>query len=384
MKAALLPSQRDLFDLPADVTFLNCANISPQLKTVTEAGLEAVKRKARPWGVSGAEWLGGVEPLRAAVAKLMGADAEGIALVPSASYGIAVAAANLPLQRGQNTVVLDEQFPSNVYAWRELARAHDAELRVARKAPLDAWTEAVLDAIDNDTAIVAVPNCHWTDGAYVDLTRVGARARAVGAALVVDASQSLGALPLDVAAVQPDFVVSIGYKWQLGPYSLGYLYAAPKWRDAGKPLEQSWMTRAGAEDFSALVHYVDDYRPGARRFDMGEFSQFVLAPMALAAVTQLLEWGVARVQATLRQLTDAIADGAGAMGCEVLAANRRVGHLVGIRFPGGIPPGMPRRLEEARVLVSVRGNAIRVSPHVYNSEEDVARLLSVLQECADL
>lgn len=380
MTTALLPSQRTLFDLPEDVTFLNCANISPQLRTVTGAGLDAVGRKARPWGISGAEWLGGVEPLRAAVGSLMGADAEGIAIVPSASYGIAVAAANLPLRKGQNTVVLDEQFPSNVYAWRELARARGAELRVTRKAPLDAWTEAVLEAIDDETAIVAVPNCHWTDGAFVDLVRVGERARAVGAALVVDASQSLGALPLDVAAVQPDFLVSVGYKWQLGPYSLGYLYAAPKWRSAGKPLEASWMTRAGAEDFSALVDYVDDYRQGARRFDMGEFPQFVLAPMALAAVSQLLEWGVARVQATLRRLTDVIAGEAGAMGCQVLDADRRVGHMAGLRFPGGIPAGLPDRLAEARVLVSVRGDAIRVAPHVYNSEEDVARLLSVLRE----
>jgi len=376
---AILPSQRELFDLPDDVAFLNCANMSPQLRAVTRAGVEAVKRKARPWGVSGTEWLGGVEPLRDAAARLMGADRDGIALIPAASYGIAIAAANVPLRQGQNIVVLHEQFPSNVYAWRELATSRGAVVRTARKAANDAWTDAVLDAIDQDTGIVAVPPCHWTDGAVVDLVRVAERARVAGASLVVDASQAFGIWPIDVAAVQPDFLVSVGYKWQLGPYSLGYLYASPKWRESGRPLEASWMTRAGAENFAALVDYVDDYRPGARRFDMGEFSQFVLAPMALAGLTQLLKWTVARLQFTLRRLTELIADEARAMGCTVLPSDRRVGHMLGIRLPDGIPEVLPRRLEEARVLVSVRGDAIRVSPHAYNSEDDVGRFLSALR-----
>lgn len=375
-----LPSQRALFDLPDDVCFLNCANMSPQLKAATEAGIEAVKQKARPWSLSGDNWFSVAEALRAAVAKLMESDPDSIALIPAASYGIAVAAANLPMMRGQNVVVLHDQFPSNVYSWRELARTRGAELRTARKAPMDDWTGAVLEAIDADTGIVAVPNCHWTDGALVDLAAVGERARAVGAALVVDLSQSFGVRPLDLAAVQPDFLVSVGYKWQLGPYSLGYLYAAPKWRETGKPLEASWMTRAGAENFSALVDYVDEYRAGARRFDMGEFPQFVLAPIALAAITQLSEWGVERIEATIKRLTDRLAAEAQALGCEVLAPGRRAGHMLGIRLPGGLPPGLPARLEQARVFVSIRGDAIRVSPHVYNGENDVERFLDVLRE----
>ena len=379
---ARLPLQRELFDLSDDVAFLNCAYMSPQLRAVTRAGTEAVKQKARPWGVSGPEWLGGVEPLREAAARLMGADSDGIALIPAASYGIAIAAANVPLRKGQNVVVLHEQFPSNVYAWRELAKARGAGVRTARKGPNDAWTEAVLDSIDEDTGIVAVPPCHWTDGAVVDLVRIGERVRAAGASLVVDASQALGVWPIDVAVIKPDFLISAGYKWLLGPYSLGYLYASPKWCEFGRPLEASWMTRAGAENFAALVDYVDDYRPGARRFDMGEFSQFVLAPMALAGLTQILEWTVERLQSTLRRLTDLVAEEAQALGCAVLESDRRVGHMLGVRFPEGIPEALPQRLEAARVFVSVRGDAIRVSPHVYNSEDDVTRFLRVLREVA--
>lgn len=354
--------------------------MSPQLRTATGAGIAAVRQKERPWSLTGENWFTAAERLRSATARLMGVDTDGIALIPAVSYGIAVAAANVPLERGQRVVVLHEQFPSNVYAWRELARARGAELRTVRKAPSDDWTDAVLDAIGDDTGVVAVPHCHWTDGALVDLVRVGERARASGAALVVDASQTCGARPLDIGAVQPDFLVSAGYKWLLGPYSLAYLYAAPKWRESGRPLEASWMTRAGAGNFSALVDYVDEYRPGARRFDMGEFSQFVLAPIALAGVSQLLAWGVERVQATLARLTSLIAAEAGALGCDVLPAGRRVGHMLGLRLAGGIPAELPRRLEAAQVYVSVRGDAIRVAPHVYNGEDDAARFLSVLRE----
>jgi selenocysteine lyase/cysteine desulfurase len=113
---------------------------------------------------------------------------------------------------------------------------------------------------------------------------------------------------------------------------------------------------------------------------MGEFSQFVLAPMALAALTQLIEWTVERQQLTLRRLTELVAREARAMGCAVLESDRRVGHMLGVRLPGGIPEALPRQLEKAHVFVSIRGDAIRVAPHVYNGEEDVARFLSVLRD----
>lgn len=378
----ILPSQRDRFALPSDVTYLNCAYMAPQLCAITAIGMEALKRKEMPWTYGSYEWFGLAEDLRAAVAQLIDGDADGIALIPSVSYGIAIAAANVPLEASQNVVVLDRQFPSNVYAWRDLAARCGAELRTVRKAVEDSWTEAVLDAIDDDTAVVAIPNCHWTDGALVDLVRVGERVRAVGAAFIVDASQSLGAYPISVNEVQPDFLVSVGYKWQLGPYGIAYLYAAPRWRERARPLEGSWLARAGAEDFSALVDYVDDYQPGARRFDMGEYSQFNLLPMALAAVRQILEWEPRRIQATLTAITGLIAREARSLGLAVLDADKRVGHLLGIRFPDGLPAGLAQRLADARVYVSVRGDAIRVSPNVYNGEDDAVRLIEVLREFA--
>jgi selenocysteine lyase/cysteine desulfurase len=375
--AAQNQSVRYLFDIPDDVIYLNCASMSPQLRSVTQAGLEAVRRKSAPWNLTAPEWFSGAEELREACARLLGTDSDGVALVPAASYGIAIAAANLPLNRGQSIVLLDQEFPSNVYAWRELAKRKGANIRTVKRKAGETWTTAVLGSIDGQTAIIAVPHCHWTDGSLLDLVQVGESARRAGAALAIDASQSLGARPLDLSAVQPDFVVAVGYKWLLGPYGLGYLYVAPQWREGGIPLEYSWLSRGGSEDFST-VRYRDDYRPGARRFDMGEFPQFVLAPMATAALQQLLAWGVEQVQRSLSSLTNHVWECATKRGYEVLPESERVGHMIGIRLPGGIPRDLPGRLNLARIYVSVRGDALRVAPHLYNSRTEIDRLFEVL------
>ena len=369
---------RELFEIPEGVTYLNCANMAPRLRSVTQAGIDTVRATATPWELSNLEWFERPEHLRRLAAQVMGADADGVALIPSASYGIATAAANLQLSPGQTIIVLDRQFPSNVYAWRELAKRKNARVITVLRERGENWTIALLRTIDDATAIVSVPQCHWTDGSKVDLESVGKKARAVGAALVVDASQSLGARTLDLGRVQPDFLISVGYKWLLGPYGLGYLYVAPKWRETGVPLEQSWMTRAGSENFTSLVDYTDEYRAGARRFDMGEFSQFMHVSMAMAGLTQILEWGVARIEASLLPLTNRIARLAADCNFSVLPAADRSAHLIGIRPQGGISPELPKALKDAGVYVSMRGDSIRIAPHLYNEPKDVDYLFEIL------
>lgn len=373
-----MESQRHLFDLPPGVTYLNAAYLGPRLWSVGEAGRDALARTARPWEIVPPDFFSDAEVARERFARLVGGDAEGVSIVPSVSYGIASAARNIPIPTGKNVVVLDGQFPSNVYEWRDAAaRAGGAVVTVPRPPDHD-WTSALVERIDRDTAIVAVPNCHWTDGTVVDLVRAGEAARSAGAALVVDATQSLGVRPLDVRAVRPDWLVVTGYKWMLGPFSLGYCWVAPHLRD-GEPLERNWITRLGAEDFAGLVRYTDGFAPGARRYDMGERASFHLLPMGIAALEQLLAWGVVNVEAYIATLTDAIADGATSLGWDLAPAAARSRHMIGLRRPGGIPEKVPDLLKEAGVHVSIRGDSIRVSPHVYNDAEDAARLLEVLE-----
>ena len=377
-QAEPLPSQRSRFDLPADIAYLNCAYMAPQLAAVTEAGERAVRAKAQPWTISPPDFFAGPESVRAALAAVTGLDADGIAIGPAVSYGLANAAANIPLSRGQQVVVLAEEFPSGFYAWSAAASAAGAQVVTVPRPEDSDWTSSVLAAIDERTAVVSVPPCHWTDGGVVDLVRVGEAARAAQSALVVDASQWLGAAPLDVDAIRPDVVSAVGYKWLLGPFNFGCTWFAPHLRD-GVPLEGNWLSRAGSENFSGLVDYTDDFQPGARRFDMGEVSSFIHAAMAPVALGQIDEWGVERIAATLRRSTDQIVADAEAIGLSATPAAHRSPHLVGLRLPTGAAADLPERLAAAGVHVSLRGDAIRVSPHLYNEQADFARLRAVLE-----
>lgn len=374
----MIPCQRALFDIPEDVTYLNCAYMSPSLKSVTEAGVQAMAGKGRPWTITGDDFFNKSEEARRLFSRLINARADDIAIVPAASYGLAVAARNLSLKAGQSILVLAEQFPSNVYTWREFARERNAEvITVARPSDGD-WTKAILEKLDDNVAITALPHCHWTDGGIIDLERIGEHCRVRRSALVLDITQSIGALPLDVKKVRPDFLVACGYKWMMGPYSLGYLYVDQA-HQQGLPLEQNWITRAGSENFARLIDYQDEYQPGARRFDVGERSNFALMPASVAAIAQLLDWGVEAIAETLAAKTEAIAHRARDIGLAPMAARARAGHFLGIRFPNGVPEGLPERLAANQVYVSLRGDSLRVTPHLYNHEADVDRLFSVME-----
>lgn len=186
-----LGHQRDAFELPDDVAYFNTANIAPQLRSVRAAALDALEQRSRPWLVSAADWFADAEILRGLFARLIGAAADGVALIPATSYGFAVAARNLAVEAGQRIVVLAEEYPSGIYTWRAVARGAGAEIVTAERRPGQSWADAVLAVLDDRVAIVSVPNVHWTDGSLVDLPAVADAARDVGAALVIDAANPL-------------------------------------------------------------------------------------------------------------------------------------------------------------------------------------------------
>lgn len=385
MSEKIIPSQRKLFDIPDDIAYLNCAYMSPLLKSVSAAGEVAVRRKRHPWEISTADFFEVPDCGRELFARLIGAGSESIAVVPAVSYGIAIAALNIEMRPGDEIVLLEDQFPSNVYAWKEKARASGGRLVVIPRTPWSGeiterktWTSRIIQAINSRTAVVALSQCHWIDGSTVDLVAVGRAARKTGAALVLDVTQTAGAMPIDVQEIQPDYLVCAAYKWLLGPYSVGFLYVAPH-RLQGRPLEHGWTDRKGASDFSRLVDYQDEYAPGAVRFDMGQRSQLQLMPMAIRAMQQILAWGVPEIAATLAVKTLSIAERAGQMGLNSVPQDQRAGHYLGLEFPDGIPAKIHERLAEHKVYVSIRGNNMRVTPHLYNTEMDSNRLFEVLE-----
>ena len=369
------------FDVPPEIAYFNTANLAPQLRSVRAAGERALGRRARPWTISESDWFADVETLRAQFARLVGADADGIALVPATSYGFAVASRALGLAPGRRVMVLAEEYPSGVYTWRAATRRAGAELLTVERESGQTWTDAVLARLDERVAVVSVPHVHWTDGALVDLEQVGAAARAAGARLVIDGSQSIGAMPLDVSALRPDFVVTVGYKWLLGPFGLGYLYVAEEHRDC-EPLEENWILRAGSEDFARLVDYRDEYQPGARRFDVGERTNFELTPMAVAALGQLEEWRVERVADALDRITAEMARRAEDIGLDPLPRAQRGPHLLGVQLPDGVRERVLPALVAEKCFAAVRGRALRLAPHLHVTEHDIERLFSALGHAA--
>lgn len=381
MPEAAIVNQRAAFNVPVEVAYFNTASLGPQLHAVRAAGEAALERRGRPWAIAASDWFVEVERLRSLFAAVIGATADGVALVPATSYGFAVAARNLPLRAGERVVVLAEEYPSGIYTWRAAAARSGADvLTVAREAG-QSWTAAVLAALDERVTLVSVPNVHWTDGALLDLTAIARRTREVGARLVIDGSQSVGALPIDVRELRPDFLVTVGYKWLLGPFSVGYLYVADEHRE-GEPLEQNWINRAGSEDFAALVEYRDEYQPGARRYDSGQRTKFELVPMAIAALEQILEWQIPRIATSLAARTASVAGQASSLGLEVTARDEQRGpQMLGIRLPETARVRAAAALAQDNCFAAMRGRALRISPHLHTTDHDVDRLIGALR-CA--
>ncbi len=382
----MLPSQRHLFDLPNDIAYLNGAYMSPQLKSVESAGKIALRRKNRPYEIQLDDFFQPVQALREAYAKLINCPAPGrIALIPSVSYGMAAVANNLPLQPGDNIVLTQEQFPSNYYAWERAAKTSGASIRVVDPPVSDtrgqAWNAAILEAIDERTVMVAMGHVHWADGTLFDLKAIRERATEAGALLVIDGTQSVGALPFDVQELQPDALICAGYKWLMGPYSIGLAYYGPAF-DNGLPVEENWINRVDSHDFRNLAQYQPQYQPMSARYNMGEQSNFILVPMLQAAIDQLLAWGVGRIQEYTRALLQEPLQELQQLGCSVEPAADRAHHLVGVRLPKGADMERFRQqLQEEKVHVSIRGNAVRVSCHLYNEEWEAEGLVRAVRKC---
>ena len=373
-----------LFSLPPELHYLNCAFMAPSSKRVVEAGRLALGRIEAPARLGVADFFEPGAHVRQLFAGLIGAaEPDRVAIIPSVSYAMATIARNTPLATGQVVVVVEEQFPSVVYTWRRACRESGATLRTVSapdtaESRAEAWNAALLDAIDDRTAVVAIPELHWTDGLRFDIDAVGARARAVGARFVIDGTQSVGALPFDVGRTRPDALVCAGYKWLTGPYSVGVAWYGPAF-DGGTPLEENWITRRGSDRFNELVNYRDDYRPSAIRYDVGERSNFVLLPMLEAALEQVLEWTPETIAAHTRTLTGAAVPRLRELGCRVEDDRWRAGHLLGVRLPAGVDvEQLGRGLAARQVSVSLRGGAIRVAPHLYNDAGDLDALIDVV------
>ncbi|MDQ3160186.1 MAG: aminotransferase class V-fold PLP-dependent enzyme [Pseudomonadota bacterium] len=374
-------SLRALYALPDDMLYLDSAAHGPPLKSVRAAGIAALRHSTTSW-LGSAHWRDDVERVRRLAARLFDDNADAVAMIPSAAYGLSVAARNVPLQPNQSVLVLEGQFPSNLLPWRQRCADVGASLVFARREEGQGWTAAVLDALDAhpEIRVLALPQAHWRDGSLLDLGRIADRARARGARLVLDLSQSLGAMPVDLKAWQPDFVVAVGYKWLLGGYGLAWLWAAPHWREHGQPIEHGWM----ANDNDALWQPGSrgDVRhlPGARRFDAGGVCDAMRLAMAEAALGQILDWGVAHIAKQLQRRTTALDDALEAHGLGGLRTLDHVPHICGVKLPPQRAEAVARALSDAHIVTTVRNGCVRIAPHLHLGIGEMVRPIEVIAE----
>jgi selenocysteine lyase/cysteine desulfurase len=384
----MLASQRALFEIPENICYLNAASYSPLPLRTQEAARAGVGRKAAPWTLDHSFADAQHERARTAAARLIHADTGDIALISSVAYGVATAAKCLTIARGTRVLVLQDDHSSPVLEWRTRADAQGFAVETIRRPDDGDWTSAVLSAIERSGAppvsLASISSVHWSDGALIDIEKVGALLRQRGASFLIDATQGAGVLAMDVRRLDPDFVAFPTYKWLLGPYGRAFLYVAKRHQD-GIPLEQTSFGRRNVRADSAVyladVSYVSD----ARRFDMGERDHFISMEMASIGMEMMAEWGPAAITQRLRMLTDRIAEGVRDVGVTVPEACTRAPHILSLDFKNsgfkeGVPNGLVEGLATDGVYVAPRLGRMRISPHVYNVEADCDRFVAALAQ----
>ena len=376
--------QKNKFILSGKKTYLNCAYMSPMLKKVEKAGIKGLKMKRAPYKIMPEDFFNEVELLKKAYASLINTpEHERIAMVPSVSYGIANITNNIRLEKKDNVLLVGDQFPSNVYPWMELTKKYNAKLTFVKKPKQnkktgELWNKEILKNINKNTKVVSLGVVHWADGTVFDVQKIRKKTKDVGSLLVLDGTQSIGVMPFDIQKTQPDALVCAGYKWLLGPYGSGLAYYNSVF-DNGKPIEESWINRKNSEDFSNLINYEEEYGELAKRYNMGQQSNFINISMLKEGIKQINNWGVDNIYDYVKTITTS--------NFSLLDSSKiwyeedpyRAAHLFGLK-PKKNLKNILKNIRKKNIFISLRGETIRVSPSVYNKKEDVEKLFNCISK----
>ena len=359
--------------------------MSPQLKAATQAGLESVKRKSNPTSFTPEDFFSEVEIGKSLFGKMVNGATQQTAVIPSVSYGMANAINNVIPTAGQHAITISKEFPSGYFAAKRWCETHHAELKIVdineqSPNPAKDWNQRIIEAITTQTTLIVLSSVHWMNGLKFDLEAIGNRCQETGTALIIDGTQSVGALPMDVQKYKIDALICGGYKWLMTPYSMGFAYYGERF-NSGIPIEESWMNRNNAVQFSSLTDYDDTYKPGAGRYMVGQATHPIQMPMAIVGLRQLIEWEPINIQNYCKKLVAPLVDFIQQIGGSVIEEDYRSNHILGFRLPDGFDPNELIGLLKARnIILSVRGSSIRIAPNVYNTEADVKALMGALEE----
>lgn len=381
----IMECQKSKFMIPDGVSYLNCANVSPLMTQTANQGKAAIKLRQQPFKIQLDDWFKPVDDLKKSFSKLISCENhQRVALIPSVSYGIASVSKNIKFNKEDEIVLVSEQYPSNYYSWLEISKSIGCSIKVIKPSQFgnekgESWNANILKAIGKRTKVVALANVHWADGTLFNLEEISEKARNFNAYIIIDGSQSIGALPFNVQKIKPDALFCVGYKWLLGPFSLGLAYIGERF-DNGIPLEENWINRENSNDFQNLTKYKSDYRPYASRYNMGESSNFHLVPILKDALDQINSWGVLNIQNYCKSIALKPIEMIKSLNLDVSYGEYQAKHLFGIKMPNSVKlKSIQQNLLEEQIYVSVRGENIRVSVSVFNTEEDMLKLYHCLK-----
>ena len=366
-----------------DATYLNLASESPMPKVSLRAVQAALEAKKFPHHKPDSTFFEVPNRLRANITKLIGAKPEEIALTSGASAGVAAVAYGLTWKPGDEVITAKGEFPLQYTAWKPMEEREGVKLKIV--APKERFISAddLIAAITPRTRLVSVSMVRYDDGSLLDAARVAAACHKQGALLLLDVSQSCGALPMDVNQLGADFLICAGYKWLLSPFGTGFFWMKQEHLAMVRPGPFYWMAVAGSDNFAALNFEDPKPEASAKRWDSPEWASyfnFNLVAMD-ASVDFVLRMGPELVAAHNQKLIEFMferlpkdrfvlaspADSArrGPYGCFAARSAEKTAEVY-------------QRLRKENVVVSLREGNIRVSPHLYNTERDIDRLISVV------
>jgi selenocysteine lyase/cysteine desulfurase len=365
------------FPWTTDATFLNSASTGP-LPERTRRAVDAFNlRRTMPYLLPDPDLFAIFAESRELAARLLNADSAEIALASNTSYGLNLAAGALPLRRGDIVLVSDKEFPANMYPWLRL-RERGIVVEVAATTP-EGWPDEahLLSRIaDPRVKAVAVSLVQFANGYMIDLAALSAATRATNTYLVVDAIQGVGTTPLDLRRTPVDILSCGAQKWLLSPWGSGFTYVRRELIGQLRPAYVGWTSFEGTDDYSRMTEYSPDFRQDARRFEMITlpYQDFVGMNVSLS---MLLEIGVERIASHIRELHRPVIEWAARRGVRVSSPVGAHGSAIVCVAPRD-PAAAYQALRAARIFGSLREGAIRLSPHVFNTAADMARLLDVL------
>lgn len=379
-----LHCQKHLFDLEDENIYLNGAAYSPLMKDVVEEGIKSISLKARPNQiVPKTHFFDKVDEVRDLIRTMINAeDKDEIAMIPAVSYGLTIAAANLhrwpAIEKKSTILLIEDEFPNDYYAFQRAA--HQLNLKIVTIPKSEDYSTDILSYLNEEVALIVLPHVHWITGYLFDLESISSKCKSNGIMMVIDGTQSVGALPFDIRKIKPDALIVATYKWLLGPYGQGFAYFSSFFHD-GIPVEESWINRRSSDNFAGLLNYESAYRPMAQRYNVGEYSQFIQIPMLRTSLSQILKWGPENIQKYVESITEDELKKLPESGLQLAAEKKRVHHLFSVQFKNqNEASNVYKYVSENKISVSLRGNCIRISPHLYNTAEEIETLFSLIRQ----